>query len=156
MLACYSTLRYRSFLDGKNGLSCAAIEGEDQTHLGGLNNSGDAAAVADQIGESRLRRQVIVPHVMVDQLLVPPDGPGCGIERDQGVCVQIVAFTLAAVEVRARRASRYVDEAQIAIGGQRRPGICRPGARRLFCVPSRLQRVLRLPGNRVPTPSLGP
>ena len=88
------------------------------------------------VDENRLRRQVVVPDVVMDQLLMPAADAGRRVERDQRVGVEVGPGPIAAVEVVRRRAQRQVHQAARLVHAHRRPdvdagaplpGIGRPG-----------------------------
>ena len=93
---------------------------------------------------------------MVYQLLVPDKPSALGIQRQQRVGETIAAETLAAVEIRARRARRHQHQAVFLIHGHDAPGVTRAGCSRLGRIPFARGRMRRRVWNRIEAPDLGP
>ena len=136
LLARHVALRHRTLLDAEHRLAGDPVEDEDQPHLRELHDGGNRPAGARDVDQNRLRRQVVVPDVVMDQLLMPAANAGGRVERDQRVGVEVGARPVAAVEVVRRRAQRQVHQAPRLVDAHRRPdvdagpplpGIGRPG-----------------------------
>src|SRR5437016_2385339 len=96
MLAEDRTWRHATFLDGKDGLARVAIEHEELARFRTLNNDVDSAAVVGDRRQRRRGRYVVVPQVVMHGLKMPNDSTSRRTDRDDGVCVAIVAASLAA------------------------------------------------------------
>jgi hypothetical protein len=146
-------LRDRSFLDGIDRLARLAIEAEDVPGLGTLQDGRYDLAVALKFDERRLRCEVVVPDIVVNELPVPSDLAGCGAQSNERIRVKIVALAFAAIEIRTGRTRRHVDETEFGIRGERCPGVRRAVAGSFLAVPCRVGGVARVPGDRVPAPA---
>ena len=123
--------RRRPLLDVEERPASLAIEHEQPAGLGGLGDGRHDPAVARHVHEHRLRRQVVVPQVVVHRLERPHERAGGRPQGDQGVGVGIRARPETAEEVGARAAGG--DEHEIAgrIDVEDGPGITGPGPSRL-------------------------
>src|SRR4029077_1274236 len=106
-----------------------AVKHEDMANLCSDGHGWDIAAVALHCDEHRLRSYVVIPQVVMNHLKVPNDFSRRSAQRDYRVCVFVVTFALAAVEVRARAASRNEDQTALGINRDDRPGVGRAGSR---------------------------
>ena len=70
-------------LDAEDRRACRAVEDEDQPHLGQLDDRRNGACPLMDVGQDRLRRQVVVPQIVVHELKVPAPFAGRGVEGDQ-------------------------------------------------------------------------
>ena len=114
---------YRPLLDREQGLAGHPVEGEHSRHLGDLDRRLAHAAIDRDIGQDRRGRQIVVPQVVVDRLIVPDLFTGLGVQGDQGVGVQVIPEARPAVVVVIGRAQRHIDIAQLLVGAKRRPGL---------------------------------
>ena len=73
------------FLDREQGRAGLAIEQEDVAGLGGLRDGIARLAVVHHRHEHRRRRQVAIPHVVVDELVMPDALAGGGVQHEQAV-----------------------------------------------------------------------
>ena len=151
----HASLRYRSLLDWKERLAGLAVEDEDEPHLGCLGDGGNFPPVASHGDQGRLRRNVVVPDVVVHDLEVPDYLAARGAQRDDRVRVAIVSAPLAAVEVRAGASGRNEDEAALRIGRQDRPGVGGAATVRAVAGPGGARRIVAPARNRVPRPAQG-
>ena len=142
------------FFDFKDRLSSAPVEGEEHAHLGGLYDRRHHTVATPQFDQRWLRRQVVVPHVVVHELPIPHQCSGGCPQRHEGVRVAVVANAFAAIEVRARRARRYIDQTQLGVRGQRRPRIRGTRSARLLDLPVRRGGIVRGTRDRIPAPAL--
>src|SRR6267142_876045 len=69
------------------------------------------------------RHQVVIPHVVVDQLIMPDQLARLAIETNQGVGKQILARPLPAVQTIVRRGQPNIDVSQGLIDAEAPPGI---------------------------------
>ena len=65
-------------------------------------------AVDGDVDHVRRRRDVVVPDIVMNELLVPHSLAGLRIETHQAAGEQIVARTMAAVEISGRRFDRQI------------------------------------------------
>src|SRR5207248_4181995 len=68
-----------------------------------------------------VRRHVVVPDVMMDELLVPDDFPSLDIEADDGVGIQIGAWTMSTVSIIGWRFRIQVNVSESFISGEGTP-----------------------------------
>jgi hypothetical protein len=73
--------------------------------------------------QRRLRRQVVIPDVVMHGLKRPDQFTGRGAQRDHGIGVLVVAGPLAAPEIRARRRRRQEYQSTPFVHRHRRPDI---------------------------------
>ena len=115
-LAWHQRLRYRTLFDRPQRLACFAVEGEQQSLLGGLRDGLDGAAILLDVDQDRCSRNVVVPDIVVHQLEVPATLTCLRIECDQTGTEQRVTRTETAVVIHCRRVGGDVDQAQFRIG----------------------------------------
>ncbi len=132
--------RRRTLLHRNERRAGRAVEDEHAAHLGGDGDRGGAVAPGEDRG---LRRDVVVPQIVMDHLEAPHHQAGVGAEGDDRVRPPVVTLAGAAPVVGARAAGGDEDEAALRVDREGRPGIAGAGAW------SRLAR----PGNRVPGPA---
>src|SRR5439155_11915641 len=125
--------RDRAFFNREQRLACFAVKPEDMPDLCSDGHGWDIAAVALHCDEHRLRSYVVVPQVVMNHLKVPNYPSGRSAQRNYRVCVFVVTFTLAAVEVRAWAASRNEDQAALGINRDDRPGVGGAGSSCALC-----------------------
>jgi len=113
----------------------------------------DLPPVDHQVDQQRRRRRVVVPDAVVDELEVPDDLAGPGVETDDALRIQVVPEPVAAVIVVGRRAGRDVDIAQLRIGAEQPPSIGGAGVAPRLVLPGLVPRLARL-GNRMKLPQL--
>src|SRR5215472_2633628 len=63
----------------------------------------------------RRYRKIVVPQIVVDRLEVPQARACARIERQQRICKQVVAFTVASVEIVAGGPKREICDAPLRI-----------------------------------------
>ncbi len=120
-LAGHRALLHGPLFDRPDGLAGDAIEDVDEALLARLGHRLDRAAVDADVGQDRRRRDVVVPEGMVDELEVPLPLAGAQVDADQGLAEEVVAGTVAAVEVVGRGLHGKVGEAQVLVDGHLRP-----------------------------------
>src|SRR5262249_33690171 len=92
--------------------------------LAGLRQSRNFPSILHDFEKTRTRREVVIPQLMMNCLEVPPDLSCFDIEGDGGVAVQIVAWPVTTVCIRAGAAHGKINDAAILIGGEgERPNI---------------------------------
>src|ERR1035438_2243539 len=127
-LAGHGAGREGTFMNGKQRLPCEPVEDVQIALLGGLRQGVYGFAVADEIEEHGRRWKVAVPDVVMHALEVPDALAGGGIEREQGVGVEVVAGAVATVVVEDRGAGRRVDDAVLGIESHAGPVVGRAGS----------------------------
>ena len=65
---------------------------------------------------------IVIPHLVMDQLVIPDALAGLRIETNEAVGKQIGAGALAAVSIAAGRFDRNVDVAEFFVAGEGSPG----------------------------------
>ena len=73
------------------------------------------AAVMFYSEQFRRYREIVVPQIVMDHLEVPQALAGARIQRQQRIGKQVVAFTVAAVEIVARCPQRKICDAAFLI-----------------------------------------
>src|SRR5206468_9699079 len=71
--------------------------------------------------EQRRSRHVVVPDRVMHDLVVPLALAGLQIEADEAVAKQVVARTMASVEIRGRIFNREIHEAELFVDRDLRP-----------------------------------
>jgi len=79
-----------------------AMEDEGMSALGDLRDGGETHAIAFDLDEVGGRRQVAIPDIVADELVVPAPLSGTRIERNQRVPKEVVAGAVATEEVEGR------------------------------------------------------
>src|SRR5262249_57579105 len=131
------------------------MEKEEMPHLRGDDDGRYRSPFARDVHENGLRRNVVVPEVVMDDLKMPDDLAVGRAERDDRVGVHVGAETLAAVMVGACAARRKEDEPARGVDGYHRPHVRGSRASPAVAGPGRT-RGIRLPNrNRVPAPPQG-
>ena len=118
--------RHRPFLDLGQGPAGAAVQHEYLPRLGGLDQRRHRTIGGRKIRQHRLRRQVIVPQIMMHRLEHPAHRAGIGIQRHRrGGEALGFRGAVRAVIVGAAIAHRDIDQAQRLVAAEGRPGIRR-------------------------------
>ena len=104
--------RHRLLLHREQRRAGLAIEHVDVAGLGRLRDRGDRAAAAPHRHQHGRLRQVAIPDVVADELVVPDVGAGLGLQYQQAVRVEVVALAVAAPEVERRRSGRQEHQAR--------------------------------------------
>ena len=118
LLAGHVAHGHRPLLDPVDGLAGHAVQDEHPPRLADLGEGGDDLAVALDVHQAGRRRQVVVPQLAVDVLEVPRELAAGDVDGDGRVGEEVVAGSVAAVEVRPRAAHRHVDEAPLLVDGE--------------------------------------
>ena len=84
-------LRHRPFFDRPHRLSVDAIEDERKCLLRDLDDSLDRPAVNGDVGEHGRGRQIVVPEIVMDELVVPDALARQAVDGDEAVAEQVVA-----------------------------------------------------------------
>ena len=117
--------------DRPDGPAGGAIEDERERLLRELHDRLDRLSVDADVGEDRRGRQVVVPQVVVDDLIVPDPFAGRAPDAHERVGEDVVAKPVPAVHVAGRRRQRQVGEPLLLVGADERPQIgvaaVRPG-----------------------------
>ena len=120
-LAGHVGLRNRPLLDRPDRLAGLPIEDVEEPLLRRLRDDlARLAVLADRQQLGRLRN-VPVPEVVVNELLMPDPLAGAGVDRDERVGEQVVALAIAAVEVVARAAEADERDAVLLVDGELAP-----------------------------------
>ena len=132
----------------KSGLPGLAIEHEQPAGLGRLGDGRHHPAVARHVHQHRLRRQVVVPQVVMHRLERPHERAGGAAQRDHRIGVRVGARTQAAEEVGARAAGGHEHEVAGGVDVDDRPGVAGAGASRLAVERAPAPALLRRCGRR--------
>ena len=73
------------------------------------------------------RRQVVVPQVVMNELVVPDAFAGLALDAHEGVRKQVVAGTMPAVHVARRAGERQIGVAELFVDADERPEVRVPG-----------------------------
>jgi hypothetical protein len=73
--------------------------------------------------QRRRGRQVAIPKIVMNKLVMPDQLPSFGFESEQAISVKIVSQSVCAVEIKGSRPSRREHQAFLPIERQSRPGI---------------------------------
>ena len=92
--------------DRPHRLAIGAVEHVGKSNLAHLDHGFDRPSIDVDIEQDGMRRHVVVPDVMVDELLVPDHLAGLDIQADQRIGIKVGAGTMSAVPV-VGRAIRY-------------------------------------------------
>ena len=137
----------------EEGLARDPIEQEHVTRLRHLGHGVDLLAVASDGDEVRIDRQIVIPEVMTQRLEVPGPLARPGVEGDRAIREQVVAVSVAAVEVERGRSEAGEDQAAIHVDAEPAPGVrptpVLPGVARPRLVPE-----LARPRDGVESPDL--
>src|SRR5690606_14149290 len=97
------------------------VERVDERLLRRLNDRRDPAAVDRQVDQDGGNGQIPIPDVVVDHLEVPATLPGPDIDGDQAAAEEVAPGSEAGEVVVGRGVRREIDQAQLGVGGERRP-----------------------------------
>ena len=144
--------RHRLLRHGKHRRAALTLEQPHMSRLGDLRHRIHRLALALHRDEHRRRRQIPIPEIVLQHLVVPPVLAGACIERDDAVGVQVVADAIGAVEVVRCRTRCREQHPALRIHGHTGPGVGAAGD--LPCI-GRPRLVPRLPRVRdgVKTPA---
>src|SRR5262245_52201823 len=92
-------LRHGTLLNGPKRLAGLTVKHEQETMFRRLRNDVDTLAVMTDGQKLRSSRQIIVPQIVMNQLIVPETLAGLGIQSNEAVCKEIVSLSVAAVKV---------------------------------------------------------
>src|SRR3954470_10080594 len=123
LLSLGPTLRHRAFFHRPDWLAGITVEHEQKSLLGRLDHDVAHSLPGVYSRQRRLRRQIVVPYVVMHGLIRPHQFTGIGTERHDGIGVFVVAGPLPAPEVRARRRGGQENKPAILVRGHRRPDI---------------------------------
>ncbi len=147
LLAFHGPLRHAALLDRPYRLAGVAVEHEDKALLGRLNDDVAHSRTGVDARQRRLRRQVVIPDVVMGGLERPHQLSGLGAQRDHRIGVLVIAGPLAAPEIRARRRGRQEQQSTLFVGRHRRPDVgC---ARDNAVVNERIPAPARTPASRI-------
>ena len=121
LLARHVGLRNRTLFDRPHRLPGRPIEHPEEALLARHGDRLDRAAVHGDVREHGRRRHVVVPERVMDELEVPLPLAGPQIDGNEAFGKQVVAGTVAAVEVGRRRLNRQIHEAEFLVGGDLGP-----------------------------------
>ena len=110
-----------ALLDGPHGLAVGAVEHKRERRLVHLRQGLDLFPVDRDVEQNGRGGNIVIPHFVVDQLVVPHALAGFRVQAHDAVGEQVRARTLAAVGIAAGRFDRNVDVAELFIAGQRSP-----------------------------------
>ena len=118
-----AALRHHALFHRPHRLAGIAVEHEDKSLLGRLNYDIALAVSGVDTRQRRLRRQVVIPDVVMHGLECPHELAGLDAQRDHRIGVLVVARPLAAPKVRRRRGCRQENQPARRVDRHRRPDI---------------------------------
>ena len=111
-------------VDGEQRFAREPVEEIQISLLRGLSQGFDALAVARNCEECGRRRKIPIPDIVMHSLKMP-DALACiRVECKQRVCVEIVAESVAAIEIHYGRARGHIHNAMLRIEGHAGPVVC--------------------------------
>ena len=141
-----------AFFDRKYRLAGLPVQHKNVSHLGGLHYHVSHSSALHDGREHRLRRDIVVPQVVVHGLEMPGDLAGLCAQGDQRIREQVVSRSHAAVEVRRRAGGGNEHQAAPGICRDDRPGVCGAGSPGAVAVPGFTARHALSSWNRIPVP----
>src|SRR6185295_8732641 len=105
----------RLFIDRPERCTRHAIEHKQESLLRRLSDDVDVAAIVPHGQKLWSRRQVVVPHIVMDGLEMPQALARLRIQRNQAVAEQIVAGPIAAIEIRPRSSEWNIGNASLFV-----------------------------------------
>src|SRR5277367_1755765 len=133
-----------TFFDREKRLAIGTVKHVQVPLLGCLCDCLHAPAVVSYRQQSRRRRKIPIPNVMMDALEVPKALAGFGIEREQSVCEEIVACTVGSIKIEYCRSCRDIDNAPPGIERHPRPVVRCAGAFPCFSRPTGVAEFSRM------------
>ncbi len=138
LLTGHVALRHRRFLDSEHGLAGLAIQDVHVAGLSGEREDRDSLPVDLHVEESRRGRQIEVPQVVMDRLIMPAPLAGTHIECHDGITEQVISRAVGpevvrrpgALEGREYQLPLHVDgerESPVKDPGLVLPGVALPG-----------------------------
>ncbi len=147
LLAFGAALRHGAFLHRPYRLAGIAVEHEHKSLLGRLDHDVARALAGIDARQRRLRRQIVIPDIVMHGLKRPDPLAGLGAQRHDRIGVVVVAGPLAAPEIRARRRRRQEHQAAFLVHRHRRPDIGMAGDDAIMH--QRIEAPARTPGSRI-------
>ena len=108
-------------VDGEQRFASEPVEEIQIPLLRGLRQGFDALAVARNREERGRGWKISIPDIVVHSLKMPDALTSIRIECEQRVCVEIVAETIAAIEIHYGRARGNIHNAMLRIEGHSCP-----------------------------------
>jgi hypothetical protein len=99
-------LRHGNLFDGKNRLPGNAIKNKSKAGFRHLLYGIHQLAIFSDLHEHRLRREIVIPEIMVHGLKMPKALARRRVECNEGIAEETVAFSIAAVGIGRRRSQR--------------------------------------------------
>ena len=115
-------LRNRAFFNGPHRLARHAVENKSVSLFGDLRDGFHLFPGNRYIQKDRRCRDIPVPHIMVDQLVVPDPFTGLRIETHEAIGEEVVAEVGPPVEITGWHFHRNIDIAEFEISAERGPG----------------------------------
>ena len=122
-----AALRHSALLDRPDRLPRVAVQHEHKALLGRLDHEVALTIASIDPCQGRLRRQIIVPDIVMHGLERPDQFAGLAFERDNRISMFVIAEPLAAPKIRAGRRRRQEYESPLFIHRHRRPDVGLPG-----------------------------
>ena len=144
--------RHGVLLDLEQRLAGRAVEHEQESGLGGDGHGLDRPAVAHDLDQRGLRRQVPVPQVVVDGLEMPAAAAGPAVERDEAVAEQVRSGAVASVVVIRGRSERHVRQSQLLVHAGHGPQVRAAALLPRIAAPGLVAELARA-GNRMKPPA---
>src|ERR1019366_3538980 len=117
-----TALRHGFLFDRPHGFAVGPVEDKEEGGLVYLRKCLDLLAVHRDVEEHGRGRDVVVPKLVMNQLVIPDALAGLYVDTNDAVGEEIRAGALAAISIAAGRFDGDVNVAEFFIAGQRTPG----------------------------------
>ena len=149
----HGRLRDGTFLDRPDRLTGHAVKDKEEALLGHLGDRLDRTTVHVDVDQGRRGGGIPVPDGVMDQLEVPDPFARLGVETDQALREQVVAWAMPPIPVVRLAADRQIDVAELRVHRHQGPDVDRPGVTPRLRLPG-LAAVVGLVRDRVERPAV--
>ncbi len=139
---------HRAFLDRPYVFAGLAIDHEQKTHLGRLDQGRDVFAIHGDVHERGRGVDIVIPDIVMHPLARPYDLARIEIQRGGRGRQRRLFLAIAAPEVRRRRRYRHIHQPEFFVGRHMRPHVGR-AAVLAHLVGKRLERPFALAGTGI-------
>ena len=146
-------LRHPTFFNREERRTGLAMENEEMSHLRRDDDGRYRLPIARDVHEDGLRRNVVVPQIVMDDLKMPDHLAGRRSECDDRVCILVYAETFPAEVVGTWAAGRHENEPARSIDGHNRPDVRGSRTAPTGAGPCSTRRIGLARRDRVPAPT---